>query len=76
MEKNGQLRVETNCLARILFFVVMSASLGLCKVFIKPGECMIVFFASHVIGHLSFESADSYKCLEILEWLHCSAHHY
>lgn len=53
MEKNGQVRVETNYLATILFFVVMSASLGLCNVFIKPGECMIVFFASHVIGHLA-----------------------
>lgn len=67
MEKNGQLRVETNYLVRILFFVVMSASLGLCNVSIKPGECMIVFFASHVIGHLSFEIADSHKCLGILE---------
>lgn len=36
MEKNGQLRVETNFLARILFFVVISASLGLCNVSIKP----------------------------------------
>lgn len=76
MEKNGQLRVETNSLARTLFFVVMSTSLGLCKVVIKPGEFVIVFFASHVIGRLSFESVDSYEGLGILERLNYSTHHY